>query len=298
MLRPNRVAYYIGDYWPTLPSQYQFYWEAPAQSRWSALPKHLLGAVALQMLAHEPQPELEFTHAIFPTAFMEQELLNQGLCPKQSKVIYGAIDTSQYRFDMVKKRRDSTLSLLYVGRLIHDKGVHTAIEALEKLVHQYEFQNIKLNIVGSGNREYETYLHQLVQQHSLHPFVSFLGPKPKNEIPNLYQQADIFLFTSIWQEPFGRVIVEAMASGVVVIGSATGGATELIKNEETGLVYPHGDANSLATRILNLVNTPDLQHKLAFNAHRTALKNYDIKQMTIEIESYLKKIKATEDHLN
>ena len=54
--------------------------------------------------------------------------------------------------------------------------------------------------------------------------IEFLGMQPKDVMPELYAQADVFLFPSIWNEPFGRVLVEAMASGLVVLGTAKGGA--------------------------------------------------------------------------
>ena len=85
-----------------------------------------------------------------------------------------------------------------------------------------------LTIVGDGEPEYVDHLHQLVEREQVASFVTFLPAQPKETFPPYTINADIFLFTSIWAEPFGRVIVEAMASGVTVIGYAVGGAAEIL----------------------------------------------------------------------
>jgi glycogen(starch) synthase len=288
-LNPGRVAYYMGDYWPTLPSQYEFYWQAPARHWVAAGPKYLLGSIARRMLVQEEQPALRFAHVMLPTAFMCDELERKGVSLQETKIVYGAIDTSLYtpHNRSSKMLEDGPLSLLYAGRLTPDKGVHTAIEALGKLIHQRGINNLKLTIVGVGDPTYETYLRHLVQQEDVDSFVTFLGAQPKEAMPTLYNQADIFLFTSIWQEPFGRVLVEAMASGAAVVGTATGGAKEIMIENENALVFPPGDAASLATQIARLVESPSLLQRLAKTGRQIALEKFDIHRMTEEIEAYL-----------
>ena len=288
-LNPDRVAYYMGDYWPTLPSQYEFYWQAPARHWAAAGPKYLLGSIARRMLAQEEKPVLKFAHVMLPTAFMRDELKRKGIFFQETKIIYGAIDTRRYlSHNSPKSSSNGSLSLLYVGRLTADKGVHTAIEALDKLVHQYNMRNLKLVIVGTGNFDYENHLHRLVQEKDLASFVTFLGTHPPEAMPELYRQADIFLFTSIWPEPFGRVLVEAMASGVAVIGAASGGAVEIMINNENALVFPPGNAEALAAQITRLAESPSLLQRLTKTGRQTAREKFDIRRMAEGIEAYLK----------
>jgi glycosyltransferase involved in cell wall biosynthesis len=70
------------------------------------------------------------------------------------------------------------------------------------------------------------------------------------------------LFTSIWQEPFGRVIVEAMASGLAVVGTAVGGAAEMLVHDENSLVFEAGDSTSLARALRRLIESPALRDTL------------------------------------
>ncbi len=344
-LLPGRVIYYMGDYWPTLPSQFEFYWKAPAQHWYTQLPKSILGFFATALLASEELPMPAFERVVFPTIFMRNELVKRGIKPKESIVIYGAADTAPYeviehqsvvtdqrisewsieeriaakesavvrsvvegsagqpghsytnadkvsQIDIEKAVGNSTekITLLWVGRLRSDKGTHTAIKALAKLVQQYEITNIELLIAGNGEAEYQIFLEYLVRKERLQPYVTFLGQRKKEAMPLLYQRADIFLFTSIWQEPFGRVLVEAMATGTTVVGSMVGGATEILVENENSLTYPPGDVDKLAAQISRLVRSPELRQRLAQQGKRVALEQFDIQRMAMEIEGYIKTV--------
>jgi glycosyltransferase involved in cell wall biosynthesis len=296
-LLPGRVIYYIGDYWPTLPSQFEYYWKAPAQYWFTQLPKAVLGLAAHHILAKEILSKPRYERVVFPTLFMRNELVKRGLKPGESMIIYGAADTAPYAqngyyghsaSERALKRPKTTL--LYAGRIRSDKGVHLAIKALARLIEDYGIDDIELLIAGSGDQDYITFLEYLVRRHHLSAYVSFLGPQSKESMPALYRQADIFLFTSVWQEPFGRVLIEAMAAGVAVVGSAVGGVTEILLDNETALTYPPGDAEKLAAQIARLVRSPELRRQVAKAGKAVALERFDIQRMAMEIEVYLSQL--------
>lgn len=292
-LLPGRVVYYMGDYWPTLPSQYEFYWQAPSQHWIRSVPKQVLGFVARRLLAQEELPTLKFEHVLFPTEFMRDELNHKGISFGRTRVIYGAIDTNLYPFrngSLNGQAPSKPLSFLYVGRLTTEKGVHTAIKAVGRLVHHHQIKHLRLTIAGDGTPDYSDYLHNLARQEKVDKFITFLGAQSKEAIPKLYAQSDVLLFTSIWQEPFGRVLIEAMASGCVVVGTATGGAAEILKHEENALVFSPDDASGLAAQIMHLIESPHLRQQLVKAGRQTALSRFDIERMTTEIETYLQTI--------
>jgi len=282
-LLPGRVAYYMGDYWPTLPNQFENYWNAPARNPIAGFPKLLLKPIALQILKHEERATLGLEHVLFPTAFMQKEFKSKGIKPRHAKVVYGAIDTNPYKDMKQTPRQGRDLSLLYVGRLSEEKGVHTAIEALGHL----RSNSVKLTIVGDGEAKYETHLHQLAKWENVESLVTFIPAQPKEKLPALYEQADVFLFTSTWPEPFGRVIVEAMASGVTVIGAATGGAAEIMSDNENALLFAAGDSKELAEKIMKLIESTELCERLSKAGRVTAITKFDIQRMTTGIEEYL-----------
>lgn len=292
ILLPQRVAYYMGDYWPTLPNQFTFYWQEPAQHWASAFPKRLLGTVARCMLMYEKMPWLEFPHVMFPTAFLQAELQRQGIVPKESVIIAGAVDTAPYADCVYSTQRssDEALSLLYVGRLAAEKGVHTIIKALGHLINQGAYKRLKLTIVGAGDADYEAWIRDLIAQEKIQAYVTLLGMQPKEAVPTFYAQADVFLFASIWPEPFGRVLVEAMAAGLAVVGTATGGAAEILMDEENALIFPPEDVPSLVTQLERLIKSVALRQRLAYNGRERAIKKFDIQRMVAEIETFLQAI--------
>jgi glycosyltransferase involved in cell wall biosynthesis len=284
-LMPGRVAYYIGDYWPTLPNQFENYWNASPRNKITGLPKLMLKPFALQILAREKRPQLKLEHVLFPTMFMQDEFKQKKIMPPHTKTIYGAVDTRPYLND--HKKANSKLSLLYIGRLSHEKGVHTAIQAVSHLVSKAGVGNLHLTVVGDGEPDYLAYLQNLVATENVASFVDLQPAQPKEALPSLYQHADMFLFTSIWPEPFGRVIVEAMASGVAVIGTRVGGAAEILIESENALLFTPNDPVSLANQIKKLIELPELRMRLAQAGKESVVNKFDIQRMTGEIENYL-----------
>ena len=307
-LLPGRVVYYMADYWPTLPSQHELYWQAPAQNWMNRLPKGVLKPIARHILNREQPAKPQFSRVIFPSTFLRDEFARLGVPAHETAVILGAIDTRPFGSENGFGSRaagsamangsaeERPFSLLYAGRLSPEKGIETALAALSELVRQPGLPKVRLAIAGTGERGYENQLRQLVMELSLDKYVSFLGRVEKEVMPDLYRQFDVFLFTSTWQEPFGRVLVEALASGVAVVGTATGGAAEILveygqgRPDENALTYAPGDASGLAAQIVCLIEQPALRQRLVENGRRLALEKFDISRMVGEIEAYLSEI--------
>jgi glycosyltransferase involved in cell wall biosynthesis len=295
-LLPGRVVYYLADYWPTLPSQLELYWQAPARHWLTWLPKRLLGRYAHRVMRQAPRPELAFQHVLFCSQFLQDELRRLGLPMRETKVILGAVDVAAYAREAAGRngatpQRDR-LALLYVGRLEPDKGVHTAIEALAHLVHGRAFKTVRLQIVGSGKPDYVAQLRRMVQEAGISDCVHLAGPCTRKQLPQLYRQADVLVFPSIWQEPFGRVLVEAMAAGLVVVGTRTGGAAEILEDGVNCLSFEAGDSAGLAAQVLRLWQSPELRRRLRDNGRSTAQQRFDLPRMAAELEAYLLQVAA------
>src|SRR5207302_2996065 len=120
------------------------------------------------------------------------------------------------------------LKLLYAGRLTRTKGVHTAIRAMALLAREATAVPVSLDIVGGGDTGYERALRSLVDEHDLGDRVHFRGGVSRPEMPRILEQYDALLLLSEWQEPFARIVLEAMAAGLVVVGTTTGGTREIL----------------------------------------------------------------------
>lgn len=290
------VVYSLANDWPAQPSTHEFYWRLPAQHRLMRLLKRFVGNLALSFLKlRHKNASLQFNNTICVSHALKHQLLQAGVPLQHAQVIYPGIDLEQFSVHKLSGDKFSSrkLSLLYAGSLVAHKGVHTALEAMGYLVKHAHDRNIKLTIVGSGHTSYEAHLHTYVIENALQNHVFFIKQIPRKEMPGLMRAFDVLLFPSIWEEPFSRVILEAMASGLVVIGTDSGGTKEILKDGKTGLVFPPGDSIALADCIQRLVGNPDLMENLAKNGRKLVENKFDIHCMVDEIETYLDQLAAT-----
>ncbi|MCL6648436.1 MAG: glycosyltransferase family 4 protein [Chloroflexi bacterium] len=146
----------------------------------------------------------------------------------------------------------------YVGRLWPGKGVDLLLEAVAGLAGDWQ-----LDVLGAG--EAEPALRQQAQQLGIAARVRFLGSQPSHQVPAFLQTLSVLVLPSRslpnWKEQFGRVLVEAMATGVPVIGSSSGEIPNVIG--EAGLVFPEGDVLALRAQLARLLADPALQRDLA-----------------------------------
>ena len=286
-LLPGRVVYYLSDYWASAIDMHTTYWRSPTRRVSMQPAKKLVSQLALAMLAREGQPDLKFEHAIC-VSFRLRELLVDAQVPVQhAHIIHGGTDIQ--RFPNVREREDRPghLKLLYAGQLVQHKGVHTAIEAMGRLVNEKEADQVSLTLVGSGHPDYEAYLHGLVERERLHNYVTFLPSVPKNEMPAIFQKFDVLIFPSIYEEPLARMTQEAMAAGLVVVGTTTGGTQEILREGETGLTFAPEDVEGLAKQVVRLSTDPDLWCRLAEAGRQSVLEHFTLDRMAQDIEDYL-----------
>jgi len=133
------------------------------------------------------------------------------------------------------------LLVLLIGRLVHEKGFHLALEALAPIVHRRG--GVRFVVAGTGSAEAE--LKRQAKRLRLGNAGSFLGWVDDDTLHELYRAADLCIVPSLY-EPFGIVALEAMASGCLCIAADTGGLREVVPGDETvGLRFPAGDADAL-----------------------------------------------------
>lgn len=291
-LLPGRVVYYLSDYWPSATDMHTAYWQLPAQKWFMRLPKQMLAHLARSMLAGEGMPNLKFEHVICVSARVRELLVEAGLALSHARVIHGGTDVT--RFLEIPQRNFSAnpLKLLYAGQIVKHKGVHTAVEALARLVNEQNIKQVKLTLVGSGSPDYEAWLRRLVAEENLHNYVTFYGSASKDEMPSILRQSDVLIFPSVYEEPLARMTQEAMAAGLVVIGTTTGGTREILQDGENGLTFPAEDAGLLAKQIAALINNRELCLQLAKAGRQIVFDYFNLERMVDEIEDYLKEVQT------
>jgi N-acetyl-alpha-D-glucosaminyl L-malate synthase BshA len=200
-----------------------------------------------------------------------QKALRMAAC-RNLMIIPMGVDLNHFKKttevgDLRKKLRLDGEVILSVGRLIDLKGTDYLIKALPKVL--LRFPQTKALIIGSGPQK--SYLLNLAKELHIKDSVVFVGQIPHSQMAKYYSLADVFVLPSITSkmgetEGFGVVLLEAMACGLPVIGSDTGGIPDIIKDGETGLLFRQKDSQELANQIIRLLTDEDLRKKMVVNA--------------------------------
>ena len=161
--------------------------------------------------------------------------------------------------------------LVCIGRVIQDKGMHTAIEALALL----RGRGIGARLVIIGDGIYLEALQALVAAHGLESQVEFHGWMMPQDIHDAINTASIVLVPSIWEEAFGLVALQAAQMGRPVIASHTGGLPEIVREGETGLLVPPDDPPALADALARLITDPARMAAMGHQALLHAQRDFD-----------------------
>lgn len=157
----------------------------------------------------------------------------------------------------------------YFGRLVEEKGVLDLVEALAHLP-----EHVHLTLIGSGALEQQ--IKQTVEHLGLRARVDLRGMIPSGQIAAEMRKLHAFVLpshtTPRWKEQFGRVLVEAMASGVPPVGADSGEIPHVIG--EGGLIFREGNVEDLARKLRLLIDSPDLHAALARRGRERVLQHY------------------------
>ncbi len=170
--------------------------------------------------------------------------------------------------------------ILYVGRIVREKGIFTLLDALEKLRKQGK--DVSLVFVGEGPLKED--LAKEVLRRKLNDRVTLAGFVDEKKLVSLYNSSDVFVLPSHY-EPFGMVVLEAMASRIPVVVSDVGGLSEIVEDGVTGVKVPAYNPSALAEGILRVLEDRELSEQLKENAYRAVQERYRwdmIAEKTIE----------------
>ena len=194
-------------------------------------------------------------------------LTDAGIEKDKVAVVPSAIDVSTY--DRVTAEKSDTLKIGMTSALTDEKGHDTVLRALTKVSEDYKFE-----IAGDGSQLYA--LKALTRVLKLDDKVTYLGRL--DDIKSFMKSLDIFLMPSRF-EGLGTSVLEAMAAGVFVIGSNTGGIPEMVKDGETGLLAEVDDVVDWAEMISKAIKDPELREKCKTVARSHIKKHFSLEAM-------------------
>lgn len=181
-----------------------------------------------------------------------------------STVTYSGIEAGEFPFDDVHLDRPWGWRLLYVGRIDPRKGIETVVRALALCPAE-----ATLSIVGGGDERYLSRLRALADELGVGARVSY-GVVERSELAGRFDVADVVVFPSEWEEPFGLVPLEAMARGVPVVATTVGGAGEFLADGGNCLTFAAGDAEALVEALQRLARDAALVEHIVAGGRSTA----------------------------
>ncbi len=182
--------------------------------------------------------------------------------------VYNGVDVSRFRRVRRPRGPDEPMEILSVAHLIPQKGIDVLLRAVARLPKGA----FRLRIAGDGPERGR--LEQLVAKLGIADGVELLGLR--DDVEALLERAHVFVHPAVWDEAFGLTIAEAMASGLPVVASRTGGIPEIIQDAESGLLFEPGNERALAEALQILMDGPNLCLRLGSNATARAERLFDL----------------------
>ncbi|MFH0979295.1 MAG: glycosyltransferase family 4 protein [Candidatus Woesearchaeota archaeon] len=198
--------------------------------------------------------------------FSRQRIIQLGAPKDNNSVIYNGIDLSEFEREPNQRRQNKRI--LYVGRIVPEKGLNFLVKSLSKI----RDQNFKLIVAGDDSTNYARMVKKNAASLAVSNKVRFLGKQERKSLIRLYKSSGVFVLSSSY-EPFGIVIIEAMAAGLPVIATRVGGVPEIVDGTRNRMV-PYGNINIMAKSIEEMAGRNDIGKE-----NRKYVRRFSIKIM-------------------
>jgi glycosyltransferase involved in cell wall biosynthesis len=150
--------------------------------------------------------------------------------------------------------------VLYTGRIEMNKGSLELLRSVDRVASR--FPDVEYVIAGARHNSIDDQmLNSALGVNGTHKHVRMLGHVPWQQLADLYRRASVFVMPSFY-ETFGISVIEAMAFGLPVVATKTGGLPEVVEDGITGILVPTGDAEALADALIRLLRDPDLRQRM------------------------------------
>ena len=183
----------------------------------------------------------------------------------------------------------NTIKLLYLGRIVPWKKCQILINIFYRIKKIYPDKSITLSLVGDTlywKRDYRDYLSKIINDKQLTSSCNIL---PYSTDPvSVYRSHTIFCNASC-NEPFGRVIAEAQACGMPVVAFNTGGVSEIIRHNKTGILVPDMSIDMFCKALCTLIEHSDLIHSMGIEGRKRATHFFNREIQTPAIISHINK---------
>ena len=182
-------------------------------------------------------------------------------------VIYNGIDINQFSRDLVSstETKSREFKILCVTRITPRKGVRYLVEAFKKLSEKSD--SISLQVIGDGDEKKE--LEKLAEELKISDKVDFAGLIQHEKLPPYFSSSDVFVLPSL-NEGMSNSMLEALASGLPLVATDTGGTKELLEDGQNGFIIKMKDSGDLASKLETLLKDENLRKKMGEESRKKA----------------------------
>jgi glycosyltransferase involved in cell wall biosynthesis len=214
------------------------------------------------------------------SSFIKKLLVRGGIPEEKIEVIPNIVETE--KFFRLPMERHAVPRILYLGQYSGYKGPQVLLSALKGLGEKYE-----CGFYGKGPMKED--MMRFVKENGLST-VSINDEVPQSQVGELYGKYDLVVFPSLVAEAFGRVPVEALASGKPVCASRIGGVTDIVDEGKNGLFFAPGDYAGLRDALRKLITDPMLREEMGADGRRKVARNFTAEAVTEKVISLYKKL--------
>lgn len=216
-------------------------------------------------------------YVIVASNIMSKHMVSDfGVAHHRIRLIPRGVDLDKFKFTSPEDRHLDSFTIGMVSRITPLKGHTDFIKAVSILIR--EIPNLKAMIIGEAPKEkYREELELLTRGLGLSRAIEYAGAM--EDIPSVMSRLDILVSATVTPEAFGRVVIEAQASGVPVVATKVGGVVDIIEDGKTGLLCSVSDPRDMADKILKLYKDKELQNRFAAAGRRRVEENYALDKM-------------------
>ena len=286
-------VYYLADFWFLTYEKDHWYRIWPRGPKGARAVRHFSRRCRLM----PPGRPLHFGEAVFANAYLEGLADEMDLPMHSSTLIPWGVDVE--RFSPGPEPRQNKCRLLYVGQVRPEKRVDTAIRALGILKRDYGLHQASLTVLGcnpwdpSPQAPYQKAFRSQVEKCGGEREVRFAGWRPRELMPSLYREHDILICPGTEEGITSLSLLEAMASGLAVVGTRTPGHAEILEDGKNALIFAGGDAEDCARQVSKLVGDPALYESVRARARSTVERRHRLETTAEAMENILDKAPAS-----
>ena len=246
------------------------------------------------------QPKAENYHILSASNAVKRRLIQEGIHAEDASVVYPGARTEMFGPQAIRRTlpkppdliNRKPLHLCFAGLLMESKAPHTLLEAIA-LLDKKKYPVSASLAGGAFQKSYINAMQSFCADHRIQDQITFYKQLTRGQLARFFRLHHAAVFPSTHPEAFGIVAVEAMASGLALLSSGVGGASEVFEHNKTGLKFKAGDPESLAIQIMRLFDEPKLLCTLQKCGLERARDKFDVEHSARRLEKHIKTINST-----